>query len=59
MEQNNMIEEITRTSEILHAIGEVVAIGFTAGAIAGIKIFLLNWLLATAINIFKIPMKGD
>jgi hypothetical protein len=45
---------------MIEIFGEVVANGFTVGIVAGSIIFLSNWVLSSAMNIFnKITKEGE
>lgn len=44
---------------MLNTLGEVFAAGFVGGITTGAMVFLLNWGLSSAVNIFKFPMKGE
>jgi hypothetical protein len=44
---------------MINQIGEVVAAGFSAGIITGTVVFLLNWVMSSAMNILNLLRKGD
>lgn len=44
---------------MVNTVGEVFAAGFVGGITAGTIVFLLNWGLSSAMNIFKFPTKGE
>ena len=44
---------------MINEIGGVVAQGFIAGIVSGVGIFFSGWILSSAMNILKFPMKGD
>jgi|GEM_PF-1950377 len=44
---------------MVESIGKLVGVGFTAGIVAGTMIFIVNFILSSVMNIFKIPTRGD
>lgn len=44
---------------MINTIGEVVAKGFIGGITAGTVVFIMNWVLSSAMNILKFTTKGE